>query len=123
MSRDSLRRTLATLPAEAMLPVGWVLAQLGTTGEEEPTPTGGRSYTLTEIGEHAEIRRARPTVAGWVRDGRLKTFQHGREQRVTHAELVRFLEERRAAGQTRRIVAEAEGVNLGAWREVRDAAA
>lgn len=70
-----LRKLLAELPPETMVPVGWVLEKVG----REPDPVV--DYTLQNI---AELTGRSPiTVRAWCRSGRLRAYKlMGRDWRI-----------------------------------------
>ncbi len=64
----TLRNLLAELPAEALLPAGWLREQLeADTGDARGTAAAGAVLTVGELAVH--LRRSASTVRGWLEAG------------------------------------------------------
>jgi excisionase family DNA binding protein len=85
--RADLASRLAGLPPETLVPVGWLLAQLGDEGEEAPGV--GRDLTVEEVA--ALVGRSPSTVRVWLETERLRGYRlGGRSWRVPAAAVTEF---------------------------------
>ncbi|MEN8184961.1 MAG: helix-turn-helix domain-containing protein [Myxococcota bacterium] len=106
-----LRDSLATLPDDAFVPVGWVREQL----DAEHSEASGRKVLLTVRQVAERYERSESTVRGWCARGELSgAFKlHGSEWRVPESALVK-LEAKRPG--SRPALGRRTPVDIGAWR-------
>jgi hypothetical protein len=121
-SHLTLREVLATLPASALLPASWVLAQLDAQSSVR-TAVDAPDLDVTAFGRL--LGRSPATVRAWCERGlvpgafRLPGDRRPGAWRIPAASLIAFREQqtpRRPAPPTR-------GADLGAWRRLRPGAA
>lgn len=112
----TLRDLLRELPSTALVPVGWVLEQLGSPDDSKPSSIA--DLTISEIADRLD--RSVSTVRAWCANGLLEGAYRlrGREWRVPSAALRGFLDRQGQSktGRVPRRTAGDIGVDLTSWR-------
>ena len=112
----TLRDAIATLPDEAMVPVGWVREHLGA-GNDDSEDDRLSDLTLAEAAE--KLKKAPSTIRAWLLAGELRGYKLHREWRITRSAIEAFLEAQRNGGAESVPRRNGQPADLEAWRAVQ----
>ena len=114
-SADRLREALVRLPAEALVPVGWVRGQLDDGQPEHVQAELLNDMTIDEVARM--LNRSPSTVRSWCNTELLKGAYklRKREWRIPPVALSRFLDAQRAQ-EGSGTVRQRGDVTLSGWR-------
>jgi excisionase family DNA binding protein len=121
MAVQDLHRKLSDLPEDALVPVGWVVAQL-----EEDAAEGLEEGHLADLtcAEVAKVfNRSAACIRDWCRSGKLRAYRNvGREWRVPRSSIREFHDRQAIQDHGQRMPGNGKksSPDLGAWRSARE---